>query len=115
MRNAFLIVIHVEAESTAAAPERYEDFPRQASFADAEDGVYEVRDLPAGNYTVEARSPGLAPGRRSPVAYADWVAAWLRDRADGPAAVLGYSMGGSVALLLAVVAFIKERRIPARP
>ncbi len=46
--------------------------------------------------------PPLPPEHRSPTAYADWVATWLTDQGAGPAAVMGYSMGGSIALLLAL-------------
>lgn len=46
--------------------------------------------------------PPLPPSDRRPEAYADWVAAWLAEQGVGPAAVLGYSMGGTVALLLAL-------------
>ena len=46
--------------------------------------------------------PPLPPEHRSPEAYADWVATWLAGQGVGPAVVLGYSMGGSIALLLAL-------------
>lgn len=44
--------------------------------------------------------PALAADR-SAEAYADWVAAVLASRGDGPYRLAGYSFGGSVALLLA--------------
>jgi len=47
-------------------PERYADFPRKDSFS-AEEGEYRIDDLPPGRFTVEARAPGRAPGRRSGV------------------------------------------------
>lgn len=46
--------------------------------------------------------PPVPPPARSAEAYADWVAAALRTRGSGPHGVAGYSMGGSVALLLAL-------------
>lgn len=46
--------------------------------------------------------PPLPPDRRTPEAYADWLAARLRERGTGPAHVAGYSMGGTLALLLAL-------------
>lgn len=46
--------------------------------------------------------PPIAPADRTPEGYADWVAVALRARGGGPRQVAGYSMGGSVALLLAL-------------
>jgi pimeloyl-ACP methyl ester carboxylesterase len=44
----------------------------------------------------------LDPARRTPEDYADWLAARLRERGTGAAHVAGYSMGGTLALLLAL-------------
>jgi pimeloyl-ACP methyl ester carboxylesterase len=46
--------------------------------------------------------PPLGPERQTPGGYADWVADRLRREGRGPAHVVGYSMGGSIALLLAL-------------
>jgi protocatechuate 3,4-dioxygenase beta subunit len=64
--EAFLIVTHIEAESSAASPERYAGFPRKESFS-SEDGAYGIDDVPPGRYTVEARASGHAPGRRDSI------------------------------------------------
>lgn len=45
--------------------------------------------------------PPLREAARRAEAYADWVAARLREPGAGPRAVAGYSFGGTVALLLA--------------
>jgi pimeloyl-ACP methyl ester carboxylesterase len=47
-------------------------------------------------------SPPLSRGHRTPESLADWVAERLRRRECGPAHVAGYSMGGTLALLLAL-------------
>lgn len=54
-------------------------------------------DLPGFGTT-----PCLPPERRLLEAYVDWLAAWLRERGGGAAHVAGYSMGGTLALLLAL-------------
>jgi len=54
-----------------------------------------VPDLPG-----YGRSPWSAEPLSLP-ALADHVAAWLKERAEGPAVLVGHSMGGVVALLLA--------------
>jgi len=64
--EAFMIVLHVEATSDVTTPEHYAEFPRKDSFS-TEDGEYRLDDLPPGRFTVEARSLGRAPGRRSGV------------------------------------------------
>lgn len=46
--------------------------------------------------------PPLEPARRTPQDLADWVAAGIRRRGAAPVAVAGYSMGGTLALLLAL-------------
>jgi protocatechuate 3,4-dioxygenase beta subunit len=68
--EGFLIVTHIEAESSSASPERYADFPRKESFT-SEDGTYRIDDVPPGRYTVEARASGHAPGRRDGIRVTD--------------------------------------------
>ena len=46
--------------------------------------------------------PPLPPPSRTPEGYADWVAGWLVTQGGDPCRVIGYSMGGTLALLLAV-------------
>ena len=45
--EAFLIVSHIEAESSSASPERYAGFPRKETFT-GEDGSYRIDDVPPG-------------------------------------------------------------------
>jgi len=65
-------------------------------------GLQDVGPLWAPDLPGFGGCPPLPPGRRTPEAYADWLAAWLRERGVGPAHVAGYSMGGTLALLLAL-------------
>jgi protocatechuate 3,4-dioxygenase beta subunit len=67
--DGFLIVVHVEAESSAEARESA-DYPRKDSFA-TEGGGYRIDDVPPGRYTVEARASGHAPGRRTGIRVAE--------------------------------------------
>jgi pimeloyl-ACP methyl ester carboxylesterase len=53
-------------------------------------------DLPGYGHT-----PGLDSGPLGLAAHADWLADWLHGAGAAPAVVLGHSMGGVVALLLA--------------
>lgn len=46
-------------------------------------------------------SAPLPPGQRTPEHYADWVERWLAARQVGPLVAVGYSMGGTLAVLLA--------------
>ncbi|MDW7709148.1 MAG: alpha/beta hydrolase [Deferrisomatales bacterium] len=46
--------------------------------------------------------PPLPVERRTPEGYVDWLAARLRERGAGAVHVAGYSMGGTLALLLAL-------------
>lgn len=46
--------------------------------------------------------PPLEPDRRSPEAYADWLAAAVERQGYGSVRVAGYSMGGTLGLLLAL-------------
>lgn len=62
-----------------------------------ERGQILVPDLPGFG-----RESPLAPDLCTPVGYADWLAAWLSGRTGGGLAVAGYSMGGTLAMLLAL-------------
>lgn len=55
-----------------------------------------VPDLPG-----YGRSPWLADGPLALVEHADWLADWLAQKGPAPTVIIGHSMGGVVALLLA--------------
>jgi pimeloyl-ACP methyl ester carboxylesterase len=67
--------------------------------------LYQVRDLPqAASYAPDlpghGRSPG--PGRDSIGAYGDWLLAFMDEAGLGQAVLVGHSMGGAIALDLAL-------------
>ena len=91
---AFMIVVHIEAESVARAPGRYAGLPRQETFS-AEDGSYRIDDLPPGRYTVEGRASGRASDRQVGIHVAGGEVAGVPTLALG----VGLSVQGRVVAL----------------
>jgi len=110
---AFMIVVHVEAASVAAAPARYAGLPRQETFS-AEDGLYRIDDLPPGRYTVEGRAGERAADRQLGVQVTG------AEVVDVPLLVLGVglSVEGRVVALqdgAALLGATVEARLEQRP